>query len=1730
MSAICLAAGSLHAATFTWNGSAGDWYNTNNWTPAGLPATNDTINFNSGTINLSAPVLIAGQFNWNGGTISNTSLTIASNGVMVLGSGSTKILWTSLTNAGTVTWTGGNFEVDYSSANNQFGFIQNLPGGLFDIQNSAQIYNGSAVNGAAFQNAGMLRKSVNSSGFTFALPLVNTGGTVSNLTGTLNFNIGGVIEGGFSASAGATISFTGGMFTYNAPATVNGPGTVQVNGATLTLVSNAIPNLTLTSGTFSLGPNFQAGGVITNLAITGGTLTGNNIVSGTFTNGAALPGSLTLLSGAVVNWTGGSIQGPVMVPVGATLNLTGSSIKYLWGALTNAGTVIWGGTSTLEVDYSTTASQFGLIVNLPGALFDVQSSQTLSINSPNGTIFQNLGTFRKSSDVNTTTISIPFINSGLVTNIQGVTRFVGGGTIEGTFGAAAGATINFNTGNFVYNTPPTLTGTGTIQITGGTLTLASNTIPNLQLAGATVTLGQNFQGGTITNLTVLSGTLNGNIVVSGVFSNGASMPGSLTVLSGATATWSAGTMQGPINIGAGGTLNLVGSSQKYLWGPLTNAGTVTWTGGGNFEIDNSSANGQFGLAVNLPGGLWDIQNSQTMAIGGVPFFQNGGTFRKSADNNTTQINVLFNNTGIVTAQVGTISFRGGGNIQGTFTTASGATVDFHSGNFTYAVPPVLSGGGAFQFTGGTMAFANNTIPNLQIAGGTVTLGQNFQGGIITNLTLASGSIVNTNLTVSGTFNTAAALPGSLTLLPGATVNWSGGSIQGPVNVASGATLNLTGSAYKYLWGPLTNAGTVTWNGGGSLEVDYSSVFNQFGLIVNLPGALWDIQSSQTLSVGSPNGTFFQNAGTFRKSADGGTTSINIAFNNSGTVNVLQGTLSFKGGGVMESVFLASFGATINFNSGAFVYNMPPTMTGAGTFQITGGTLTLASNTIPNLQLAGGTITLGPNFQGGTITNLTLTAGTLNGNNIVSGTLNVSATMPGGLTVLSGATANWSGGSISGPVNVASGGALNITGNSSKSLWNALTNSGTVTWSGTANLQVDYSTAQNRFGTIQNLAGALWDIQNSQNLQNQYGNIATFQNAGTVQKSADTGTTGIAIPFINVGTTKALSGTITFNGGANLAGGTLINGIGASSGYGQFNIPGVATLTSALTVQWLTNYVPALSNVFTLVSYGSRTGTFSPFTAPSSANWITNYGTTALTLTVAGINKLQILANASNNVAGAILTPMVVQVIDSVTSNSIPTNGLPVTVALTTGTGTLSGTLTRNTDATGKATFNDLSINLVGVKGLTAYAPGAATPVSGPTFSISPANAAKLAILTPIGAKQQDGGLFVPSPVVQVQDAFGNTVPGSTAPITATSTATGSGTMAGTVTVNANGTSGQAAFNNLYYNLGNSVTSETVTPYFTSPGLVPATNGPVFVNFIFGLIKLTSGNSVVRINPNTQDGVYSWTVDGTEKMYQEWFWLRQDPTNAQTSFDDLGSPLGAQLTATNAIINYVTASLNVNLGFALAGGAPGSGMSDLTETISIQNTTNGPITLHLFKYSDFDLSPNADTIAFPANNSPIQTGGTNTMTETVQSPQPNFYESSYYALTLNKILAPAPVTLSNTILNPAPGDQTFANQWDLALAPGQTVVITLTQSIRVIPGGHAIVQSGPVFLNIEVKDNYALVWWPTNDADGFRLQSVDALTNGAKLWLDVTNEPAAVDDNYEVVLPIDSGAKYFRLQR
>src|SRR3974390_3503205 len=137
-----LLAQGVYAATFTWTGAAStDWFKTNNWTPSGIPGSNDTVNFSSGTINFPAPVIFGGQFNWSGGTLSGSSLTLTTNGIMNISGSSTKMLSTAITNGGTVNWAGTGSITLYNYGGNTGGLVNQL-GALFDVQNDQTIGNG----------------------------------------------------------------------------------------------------------------------------------------------------------------------------------------------------------------------------------------------------------------------------------------------------------------------------------------------------------------------------------------------------------------------------------------------------------------------------------------------------------------------------------------------------------------------------------------------------------------------------------------------------------------------------------------------------------------------------------------------------------------------------------------------------------------------------------------------------------------------------------------------------------------------------------------------------------------------------------------------------------------------------------------------------------------------------------------------------------------------------------------------------------------------------------------------------------------------------------------------------------------------------------------------------------------------------------------------------------------------------------------------------------------------------------------------------------------------------------------------------------------------------------------------------------------------------------------------------------------------------------------------------
>jgi hypothetical protein len=640
----------VRSAILTWNGSTStDWNNATNWLPQQVPATNDHVIFNSGT--LTAPTNgVFAIMDWTGGTISG-SLTVKSNAVLNISGSLSKMLYGSLTNAGTVVVTSTSYLQLYYSPPAYYGAIYNLPGALFDIQND-QFYLYYAFSAEFFNNAGTLRKSAGS-GTTQIFPqLINTG-LVDAQTGTISFNSGGTIAGQFNAAASATINFANGSYTGGAAPQLTGAGAFQFNGATLTLSNNVIPNLQMLGGTLALGPAFQ-GGSITNLTLPGTSLAGTNTVTGVATLGGGGSGVLTVASNGVVNWAGGGISGLVTVKSNAVLNLTGPLSKILYGSLTNAGKVVATGTSYLQI-FSP-----GAFYNLPGALFDIQNDQFYLYYAYGTEIFNNAGTLRKSAGTGTTQILVQFNNTGLVDAQTGTIAFGGGGAIASQFNTAASTTINFANGNFTAGTPPQLTGAGTFQFNGATLTLSNNVIPNLQMLGGMLVPGPAFQGGSITNLTLPGTSLAGTNTVTGVATLGGGGSGVLTVASNGVVNWTGGGISGSLMVKSNAVLNLTGPSSKILYGSLTNAGTVVVTSTSYLQIYNP------GAFYNLPGALFDIQNDQFYLYYayGTEFFNNAGTLRKSAGTGTTAIYPMMTNTGLIEADSGTIGFQTVPNLNG----------------------------------------------------------------------------------------------------------------------------------------------------------------------------------------------------------------------------------------------------------------------------------------------------------------------------------------------------------------------------------------------------------------------------------------------------------------------------------------------------------------------------------------------------------------------------------------------------------------------------------------------------------------------------------------------------------------------------------------------------------------------------------------------------------------------------------------------------------------------------------------------------------------------------------------------------------------------------------------------------------------------------------------------------------------------------------------------------------
>ena len=163
--------------------------------------------------------------------------------------------------------------------------------------------------------------------------------------------------------------------------------------------------------------------------------------------------------------------------------------------------------------------------------------------------------------------------------------------------------------------------------------------------------------------------------------------------------------------------------------------------------------------------------------------------------------------------------------------------------------------------------------------------------------------------------------------------------------------------------------------------------------------------------------------------------------------------------------------------------------------------------------------------------------------------------------------------------------------------------------------------------------------------------------------------------------------------------------------------------------------------------------------------------TSFIIAQASVAALSFTTQPAGTTAGSTMSPVVVQAADAY-GNLVP--GLAVKLSVS--SGTLNGTLTATTNASGLATFSGLSDTTAGTYTLTATA-GTVTGLSS-SFIIATASVATLSFTTQPASIT--AGNTVGPVVVKADDSFGNLLPG-----TVVSLSISAGTLKGTLTATAN---------------------------------------------------------------------------------------------------------------------------------------------------------------------------------------------------------------------------------------------------------------------------------------------------------------------------------------------------------
>ncbi len=378
--------------------------------------------------------------------------------------------------------------------------------------------------------------------------------------------------------------------------------------------------------------------------------------------------------------------------------------------------------------------------------------------------------------------------------------------------------------------------------------------------------------------------------------------------------------------------------------------------------------------------------------------------------------------------------------------------------------------------------------------------------------------------------------------------WTGGDLAagaGTTILPASASGTISGASDKWLSRTLENSGSIDYTG-SNLRFGFAG--GQAGVLDNLTGAVFNANGNGDMLVLNAGSHAVNNSGTFNRSGTGGT-SIDVPFNNSGSVNLTAGILSLDAGGSQSGSFMVISGGAILRVGGTHVFSGGSSVGGAGRAEISSGITTVnGAISVSTVRLQAGTLNVN---SSPTVANLEVNDGSLGGSGV--------------LTVTTALT--WTGGNMAAGAGktVLSGTATGaISGASNKWLSRTLENSGDLTYSGGGLL---FGFGSGQAGVLHNLVGGDFNITGGVNLAQDQSGSHAVNNDGVINRSGP-GTTVVSIPMNNNGTVNILGGTLdlalggTDNGAYSLNPGTVLL---LTSGR---NLAASSSLSGAGTVQFV----------------------------------------------------------------------------------------------------------------------------------------------------------------------------------------------------------------------------------------------------------------------------------------------------------------------------------------------------------------------------------------------------------------------------------------------------------------------------------------------------------------------------------------------------------------------------------